>query len=119
APRDPCGRPLISRHPHPTAPAEVRPASVVIRRPSPLLVRVPAPAVVGVDPVAVVIRTPAGTYARLKAIAVILDIQPVAVGFEFTVEKFEGDGRCRLGARRRKSDQRTGQREKEDAKWFH
>jgi hypothetical protein len=93
APRDPGGRPLVSRHPDPTDPPQPNPAAIVISRPTERLVGNPGPTGVAVSPAALCVRTPVARRFRfpgLPDVAVIAGLAPFAVGIELLVKHSVG-----------------------------
>ena len=89
APGDPGWRPVAAWNPDPTRASEANPAAVVVACPSEIFVRGPEPATVSPDPVAIGIGSPIaaiGCHLRLKYVAVVIIIKPLAVRRETVVE---------------------------------
>lgn len=94
APSHPRRTPLPARMPNPTAMGMMEPATVVERSPAPTVIGLPIPSLVGPEPGTVIDVGPppdAGRRGdRLPAPAVILDIDPSAVGGERVVIIIDG-----------------------------
>ena len=89
-PGDPRRPPFVIRHPAPAHILGVHPAPVVIRHAAPVLVAHPRPAGVRVAPVSIGVRRPVFIHAiRTPALAVIADLQPLAVGRQRVVEELK------------------------------
>lgn len=119
-PRHPRRRPVIARHPAPASGVH-HPAAIMICRPAKRLVRHPRPAAVRVGPVTIRVRLPAITHhlrVGLPAVAVVVDVNPVAVGLQRIVKEIDRDIDVRLRALDWRGEDQQG-RESQDKSFHH
>ncbi len=92
-PGDPGGPPLHTRHPIPKV-RHRHPTAVVVSGPAKRLVGNPSPAALRMRPITVNVGPPVGLAVRLKrlpAVAVAINVNPVAIRSEGFIKKLDGD----------------------------
>ena len=111
-PSDPGGCPFTAGHPKPAVRGEIQPAAIVVGGPAKVFVGDPGPAGICVGPVAVRIGSPIRLLSDggLPDIAVVIGVDPVAIGAECVEEEIDGDIDLRVRRRHRHGPSRRPRR---------